>query len=212
MTTQTIQKEEDLIILWDDTIKDTSFLDFDFDSISNTQSNSTLSNNITNESFISFWEEIVSESKVDLVSLDDKNDNLINFWEEKTDFTFEPSNFDEVNTNIENNIYSNIENTWNNLLSRIDILDEAISKMKLRKNIILESKNNKQLTLDELNSKINELKKDVELFENQIIDLDKEDIAIDLDISSIEKMKNLTSDIQSDRQRKHNLDTIKKTK
>lgn len=90
------------------------------------------------------------------------------------------------------------------------ILDEAISKMQLRKNSISDIQSAKEATVNDLNEQIKNLKSQVSDLEKEIKDLEKENSALDLDISSIEKMKESVLDIATDRPRKHNLSTIKK--
>ncbi len=82
--------------------------------------------------------------------------------------------------------------------------------MQSRKWTISEVKNQRQTNVNLLTQQITKLQEQVAELEREIKDLEKEDSALDLDITSIEKMKSSILDITTDRPRKHNLSTIKK--
>lgn len=237
MSTQTIQNDEDLIILWDDTSKDTSFLDFNFD-----VNQSSVTNTTTTDTLISFWEDIKDtswdisfwfDSETPSITLEEPKkeevvsfDTNIDFWfsSEPTSSTSDLSfdvNEEKAEVVNDNSIFDLkseetpvLQQETENLLtfSRTDILDEAIAKMQSRKSVVATTKTQKQTKIDELNSQVEALKKEIELFESQVVELDKEDAVLDLDIWAIEKMKSVSIDVTAERPRKHNLDTIKKTK
>lgn len=268
MTTQAIQKDEDLIILSDDSQADNSILDFNFDV------NETA--NTTQEPVISFgdeakteevsfnfdlWTETTVSPQVDneLVLSDtasetSSSDDLfnlgstevtttesalttetttddINFW-----FGEEVSSDKETNSDTESELVQNItsfhesngfeglelqseqtsvaskESLTEQLWDRNEILNGTIKKLEQRKEIVSQIKQTKQTNVDSLNEEIAKLKKQVSDLQTEIKDLEKEEWSIDLDISSIEKMKSNVLEISSDRPRKHNLDNIKKSK
>ena len=94
---------------------------------------------------------------------------------------------------------------------RNDILSETISRLDQRKEVISGIKSSKQSKITDLKSQIDLLKKQVSNLDSEVKDLEKEEIWIDADISTIEKMKSLSSE-NNDRSRKHKLDNIKNTK
>ena len=106
-----------------------------------------------------------------------------------------------------------VENSNTALLwDRNDILNETIFRLEKRKEVISWVKWSKQDNVALLKEKIAELKSQVSLLEWEIKELEKEEVWIDVDISTIEKMKSVALDLVTERPRKHNLDNIKKTK
>ena len=106
-----------------------------------------------------------------------------------------------------------VENSNTALLwDRNDILNETIFRLEKRKEVISWVKWSKQDNVALLKEKIAELKSQVTLLEWEIKELEKEEVWIDVDISTIEKMKSVALDTVTERPRKHNLDNIKKTK
>lgn len=106
-----------------------------------------------------------------------------------------------------------VENSNTALLwDRNDILNETIFRLEKRKEVISWVKWSKQDNVALLKEKIAELKSQVSLLEWEIKDLEREEVWIDVDISTIEKMKSVALDTVTERPRKHNLDNIKKTK
>lgn len=106
-----------------------------------------------------------------------------------------------------------VENSNTALLwDRNDILNETIFRLEKRKEVISWVKWSKQDNVALLKEKIAELKSQVSLLEWEIKELEKEEVWIDVDISTIEKMKSVALDTVTERPRKHNLDNIKKTK
>ncbi len=106
-----------------------------------------------------------------------------------------------------------VENSNTALLwDRNDILNETIFRLEKRKEVISWVKWSKQDNVALLKEKIAELKSQVSLLEWEIKELEKEEVWIDVDISTIEKMKSVALDAVTERPRKHNLDNIKKTK
>lgn len=106
-----------------------------------------------------------------------------------------------------------VENSNTALLwDRNDILNETIFRLEKRKEVISWVKWSKQDNVALLKEKIAELKSQVSLLEWEIKELEKEEVWIDVDISTIEKMKSVALDTITERPRKHNLDNIKKTK
>ena len=106
-----------------------------------------------------------------------------------------------------------VENSNTALLwDRNDILNETIFRLEKRKEVISWVKWSKQDNVALLKEKIAELKSQVSLLEWEIKELEKEEVWIDVDISTIEKMKSVSLDTVTERPRKHNLDNIKKTK
>lgn len=278
MTTQAIQKDEDLIILSDDSQADNSILDFNFDV------NETA--NTTQEPVISFgddakteevsfnfdlWTETTVSPQVDneLVLSDtasetSSSDDLfnlgstevtttksalttetttddINFWfgeelssdketisdteselvqnitsfHESNGFEYDnykKETFDDLEWQSEVVIKNDTSSLTEQLWDRNEILNGTIKKLEQRKEIVSQIKQTKQTNVDSLNEEIAKLKKQVSDLQTEIKDLEKEEWSIDLDISSIEKMKSNVLEISSDRPRKHNLDNIKKSK
>lgn len=94
---------------------------------------------------------------------------------------------------------------------RNDILSETISRLDQRKEVISWIKSSKQSKITDLKSQIDLLKKQVSNLDTEVKDLEKEEVWIDADIATIEKMKSLSSET-NDRSRKHKLDNIKNTK
>ncbi len=106
-----------------------------------------------------------------------------------------------------------VENSNTALLwDRNDILNETIFRLEKRKEVISWVKWSKEDNVALLKEKIAELKSQVSLLEWEIKELEKEEVWIDVDISTIEKMKSVALDLVTERPRKHNLDNIKKTK
>ena len=114
--------------------------------------------------------------------------------------------FEETKAEIVEN--SNTALLWD----RNDILNETIFRLEKRKEVISWVKWSKQDNVALLKEKIAELKSQVLLLEWEIKELEKEEVWIDVDISTIEKMKSVALDLVTERPRKHNLDNIKKTK
>lgn len=227
MTTPTVNKDEDLIILSNDiSSNDTSILDFDFAS----QKSSVETNN---ETIFDFSPNLEETKKEDLFSLD-SNDfkEVLDVWDVK----IEKSNESEIDFGfweatetkqelpvLENNSQNEFKiNDFSqttqqdfsiqteNSFDRDAILDEVIAKMQSRKSSISIIKWDKQSKVYELNEQIKALKSQVIEIETEIKNLEKEDSALDLDISSIEKMKSSVLEVSTDRPRKHNLNNIKK--
>lgn len=114
--------------------------------------------------------------------------------------------FEETKAEIVEN--SNTALLWD----RNDILNETIFRLEKRKEVISWVKWTKQDNVTSLKEKITELKSQVSLLEWEIKELEREEVWIDVDISTIEKMKSVALDTVTERPRKHNLDNIKKTK
>lgn len=185
MTTQTIEKNEDLIILNDETSTDNSILDFNIDN----------TNNVSNEETVLSFDDEKKDNNIDL--FEDKKEEI---WEDIFGVKEEVKDLEENEKQEEVFIAQDL---WD----RNDILDWTIKQLEQRKNIVWQVKQTKQSSVWELNEKIAKLKKEVEILRAEIKDLEKEEDSIDLDITSIEKMK-LNS--LPDRQRQHNLGNIKK--
>jgi len=284
MTTKTIQKDEDLIILGDDSQIDSSILDFNF--------NIDDANNTTSWPTITFWDDNEATAVVDngldlnfliddvvskdtkevsdsLVSFNSETDvstvnDLFNLWSVETDsnsllgisedgkiqdnipsfweniWAFQNINeeksthnelvqntaplnenilldnkaqvFDNVEWNVKDSAMSWIVSSNEKIGDRNEILSSTIEKLKQRKESVLQIKQSRQAKVDELNEQISKLKKDISNLQSEINDLQKEEDLIDLDISSIEKMKLNILEDSSEKWRKHNLGNIKKTK
>ncbi len=236
MTTLATDKEEDLIILSDDTSSnDTSIMDFDFGQVqASTETTTDLSPVQTTDEFVLDFGDTKTEEVTTDFSLEDNNLKLSEtkeevsfgqdlFWDstESTEATLEVASqsstwmdfsFDgEVSAKSQDaEIWALTTSVEETSFDRNAILDEAIAKMQTRKSSISSSKSSKQSKVDELNEQIASLKSQVSDLEWEIKDLEKEDSALDLDISSIEKMKTSVLEISTDRPRKHNLNNIKK--
>lgn len=198
------QNDEDLIILGDDDTSDNNLINFNFDS--NISSNDTKnddiglfwSNNSSDDNSINFLDNIIQtkENNNDEQLISEELNNIpnnknnqdipsLNIVEEPK----EEKQVSIVNEEVSENKKELIQDEEKQGLNRNNILDEAILKMQTRKWNISKTKSSKQAKVDDLNEQIKMLKKQVSELEKEIKDLEDEDNAIDLDISSIEKMK-----------------------
>lgn len=208
------KEETDFIIDFSDEEKNEVSTDFTLDTQNITQESSEV---------ISFWEDLFLPSETQSVASQEiietpessieVIENTLSFSEEMNqtssvisdssneDISFEVAQTSEIHTEALRSETHFDRNT---------ILDEAIIKMQSRKWTISEVKNQRQTNVNLLTQQITKLQEQVAELEREIKDLEKEDSALDLDITSIEKMKSSILDITTDRPRKHNLSTIKK--
>lgn len=89
-----------------------------------------------------------------------------------------------------NEVVSFNQPTENNLWSRNDILDETINKLEKRKTVIWEIRSDKKTNLTDLEAQIKKLQAEVKDIKWEISELDTEEEWINVDIDTINEMKN----------------------
>lgn len=152
-------------------------------------------------SFSNIWENTNNNE----VIFDDKNKDLVDKSDE-SDFDFLDTNLEtkdnitetsNINDNIKikdelNNheVVSFNQPIENNLWSRNDILDETINKLEKRKTVIWEIRSDKKSNLTDLEAQIKKLQSEVKDIKGEISELDTEEEGINVDIDTINEMKN----------------------
>ena len=152
-------------------------------------------------SFSNIWENTNNNE----IIFDEKTKNLTEKNDE-SDFDFLDANLvtkDNVtetsitNDNIQikeklnnNEVVSFNQPTENNLWSRNDILDETINKLEKRKTVIWEIRSDKKTNLTDLEAQIKKLQAEVKDIKWEISELDTEEEWINVDIDTINEMKN----------------------
>lgn len=152
-------------------------------------------------SFSNIWENTNNNE----IIFDDKTQDLTEKNNE-SDFDFLDANLvtkDNVtetsitNDNIQikeelnnNEVVSFNQPTENNLWSRNDILDETINKLEKRKTVIWEIRSDKKTNLADLEAQIKKLQSEVKDIKWEISELDTEEEWINVDIDTINEMKN----------------------
>lgn len=149
--TTTIQNEEDLIIIWDETSSDTSIMDFDFSSQNITQADEA------NDFILDFWasesiSEVTTDFTLDWVSQETTNEvSDISFWDDLfvvesqvEEVKQEEAKQEEVNTFVQEEVdfwfSQNDTIAWEEVI----VPEEAISSQIITENY--EEKNEEVIT------------------------------------------------------------------
>lgn len=152
-------------------------------------------------SFSNIWEntnnnEIIFDDKTqDLTEKNNESDfdfldaNLVN--KDNVTETSITNDGIQIKEELNNNeVVSFNQPTENNLWSRNDILDETINKLEKRKTVIWEIRSDKKTNLTDLEAQIKKLQAEVKDIKWEISELDTEEEWINVDIDTINEMKN----------------------
>jgi len=152
-------------------------------------------------SFSNIWEntnnnEIIFDDKTkDLTEKNDESDfdfldaNLVT--KDNVTETSITNDGIQIKEELNNNeVVSFNQPTENNLWSRNDILDETINKLEKRKTVIWEIRSDKKTNLTDLEAQIKKLQAEVKDIKWEISELDTEEEWINVDIDTINEMKN----------------------